>query len=71
MGTERVSIDLSDTEIKEMEIRRNGEEAEVVEFVVKGRVRDIDKQKIDEVMLANEIEPISVSLEVEGTESDE
>lgn len=54
-----------------MEIRRNGEEAEVVEFVVKGRVRDVDKQKIDEVMLANEIEPISVSLEVEGTESDE
>lgn len=71
MGTERVSIDLSNTEIEEMEIRRNGEEAEVVEFVVKGRVRDIDKQKIDEVMLANEIEPISISLEVEGTESDE
>lgn len=71
MATERVSIDLSNTEIEDMEIRRNGEEAEVVEFVVKGRVRDVDKQKIDEVMLANEIEPISVSLEVEGTESDE
>lgn len=70
MGTERVSIDLSNTEIEEMEIRRSGEESQEVEFAVEGTVSDVDKQEIDDVMLSNEVKPVSVSLEVERTEPD-
>ena len=67
MAIEEVTIDLTEIEITDSEIRRDSEE---VEFSVKGRLGGVDDQMIENVMLSNNVKPISLSLQIENPNSE-
>jgi len=71
MATEEVSIDLSNTEINDFRIGRDGEDSQQLQFSVKGRVRDVDEQKAEDVMLSNKVKPVSITLEIDKPASEE
>ncbi|WP_135536014.1 MULTISPECIES: hypothetical protein [Halostella] len=68
METEKVTIDLRNSEIQDFELERESEGARQVRFLVKGVVREIDEQKIEDALLSNVTKPISVSLVIERPE---
>ena len=60
MAVEEVTIDLSETEISDLHIQRDGPQE--VQFSVEGKTHDIDKEKIEDAMLSNVLSPASISL---------
>lgn len=69
MRTEEVRIDLTNSEIDEFELKREGEGAQQVQFLVEGKIRNVDEQKIEDALFSNIAKPISLSLEIERPET--
>lgn len=69
MRSENISIDVSNADIKDFSLERDGEEAEEVAFSIKGIIHEIDEQKIEDTMLSSKVNPVSVTLEIERPES--
>ncbi len=71
MATEEVSIDLSQTEIRDFQIEHGRGETQQLRFSVEGTVREVDGQKAEDVMLSNKVKPVSIILEIDKPGSEE
>lgn len=69
MRTEEVTIDLTNSEIMDLKLEREGKGEQQVQFSVEGKIRDVNEQIIEDALLSNIAKPISLSLEIERPET--
>lgn len=62
MRTKQKKIDLSGVEIRGFEIKRERGDETTAEFAVEGVARGLDEETVEEVMVANEVIPESLTL---------
>jgi hypothetical protein len=71
MESERKEIDLSGVDIHAFELKRDRGDATSAEFAVEGVAHGLDEAVVEEIMVANQVRPESITLTLEGTASDE
>ena len=59
-----ITLDVSNTEIQELALEQSSD-SDVVTFSVDGRVTEVDKEKVEEIMRAQRVNPVSLTVETE------
>lgn len=70
MIAETKEVDLSGAQIRDVEIKRPNKEGSTLKFSVEGEVRGIETELIEQALLCNRLEPVSITVKMEQMASD-
>lgn len=70
MPTKEVSINLGQTDVSDLELSRR-DDGRKIDFSVDGTVRNVDEETVENVMLSQRVDPVSITLAIDVPEDEE
>ncbi|NHN49448.1 hypothetical protein G9464_17900 [Halostella sp. JP-L12] len=70
MPTKEVSINLGQTDVSDLELSRR-DDGQTIDFSVEGTVRNVDEETVENVMLSQQVDPVSITLAIDVPEDEQ
>ena len=69
MPTKEVTIDLGQTTLRDVRISRRID-GQLVDFSVEGTVHNVDDEVVENVMLSQQVDPVSITLSIDDPDGE-
>ena len=69
MSTKEITIDLGQTTLRDVQISRRID-GQLVDFSVEGTVHNVDDEVVDNVMLSQQVDPVSITLSIDDPDGE-
>ncbi|PSQ25550.1 hypothetical protein BRD03_13660 [Halobacteriales archaeon QS_9_68_17] len=69
MPTKEVTIDLGQTTLRDVRISRRTD-GQLVDFSVEGTVHNVDDEVVENVMLSQQVDPVSITLSIDDPDGE-
>jgi hypothetical protein len=69
MSTKEITIDLGQTTLRDVQISRQTD-GQLVDFSVEGTVQNVDDEVVKNVMLSQQVDPVSITLSIDDPDGE-